>query len=56
MERWEEFEKGFTELVYTNKTIEQYKDILSEFQAEFHWNDGNPHVAPLNVTDGITGY
>jgi hypothetical protein len=49
IERWEEFEKGFTELVFA-KTIEQYKDILSEFQAEFHWNDGNLHVAPLDAT------
>jgi hypothetical protein len=49
MERWEEFEKGFTELVYA-KSIEQYEDILSEFKAEFHWNNGNPHVAPLDAT------
>jgi hypothetical protein len=49
MERWEEFEKGFTELVYA-ESIEQYEDILSEFKAEFHWNNGNPHVAPLDAT------
>jgi hypothetical protein len=49
MERWEEFEKGFTEL-FLAKTIEQYEDILSKFQAEFHWNNGNPHVAPLDAT------
>lgn len=49
MERWEEFEKGFKEVVFA-KTTEEYEDILSEFKAEFHWNNGNPHVTPLDAT------
>ncbi|HEY1645983.1 MAG TPA: hypothetical protein VGF75_06505 [Candidatus Saccharimonadales bacterium] len=49
MERWEEFERGFRDVVYT-KTIEDYEDILSEFKAEFHWNDSNPHIAPPEAT------
>jgi hypothetical protein len=49
MERWEEFEKGFKEVVYA-KTEDQYEDILSELKAEFHWNDGNPHVVALDAT------
>jgi hypothetical protein len=32
------------------KTSEEYEDILSEFKAEFHWSDGNPHITPLDAT------
>jgi hypothetical protein len=49
MERWEEFEKGFKEVVFA-KTSEEYEDIRSEFKAEFHWNDGNPHITPSDAT------
>lgn len=49
IERWEGFLKGFNQVVFA-KTQEEYEDILAEFKAEFHWNDGNPYSLLANAT------
>ena len=39
----------FRDVVYS-KTKEEYEDLVAEWKAEFHWNDGNTYRAPANST------
>jgi len=43
-ERWEAFLKGFCDVVKA-KTEDEFEDILEEWKADFHWNNGVPYTA-----------
>jgi len=46
-EEWELFLKGFTSCVFA-KTIEEYDDVVEEWKADFHWNNGVPHTTSID--------
>jgi hypothetical protein len=48
-ERWEEFMRGFRDVVYS-KTEYDYEDNLDKWKMEFGWNDGQPHQPPQEST------
>ena len=43
-DRWEDFIKGFRDVVQA-KTEEDFDDILEEWKAEFHWNNGQIYLS-----------